>query len=243
MYYNENMILWPFLFMSVVFAAENSVEQYCFSSPSRMELVLNKTKPLLLPSDQINKESHCFTLQLPEHRRELIQNYIRGIAPDLKVTFSSAEIRRDPCKLKVEKIGSNNSSDINISLEEASSKNQKLENKETMQIQTLKEFQLVVNQEAIKGECRYINQDRYEIKIAVAKFPKPILYNSVENTPKDEQTFSLQTQLQLNRGERINIGSTVKDIRAKEHSIKIEPSAEYKDLDGNINEQVYLSLE
>lgn len=237
------MILWPLLFTALVSAAENSVEQYCFVSPSKMEFVLHKTRPLLLPSDQVNKDSNCFTLQLPEHRRELIQNYIRGIAPDFKVAFSSADIRRESCKLKVEKIGSSNSSAINVSLEEAGSRDQKQETKEAIQIQTLKEFELMVNQEAIKGECRYINRDRYEIKIRVAKFPKPNLNNSVENTPKDEQTFSLQSELQLNRGDRVNIGGILKDIRAKEHGISIEPTAEYKAQNREASEQVFLSLD
>jgi hypothetical protein len=62
-----------------------------------------KLLPILIATDFVSENEDCLWVQMKEHRRELIQRYILVTHPNTKISFSSAEIRRDLCQLKVEK--------------------------------------------------------------------------------------------------------------------------------------------
>ena len=100
------MMFLPILFMALAFAADDelSVETYCFSSEMVRARVEKKLSSILVNSDKVEAESNCLTVQMRPHRRELLQSYTRKLDPDMNVTFSSAEIKREPCRLQVEKI-------------------------------------------------------------------------------------------------------------------------------------------
>lgn len=247
--------MWLFFFLPLAFSQEASVEEFCFSSPVRMQEVSLRLKSILLPIDQFSTSGNCFTVQTPARRRELIQSYVRRLDPDVSISFSSAELRRDPCRIKIERFRNNQSQQTEVGLNQTLNADQSKTSEvasETMQVQTLKEFELTYNQLLIKGECRYITPNRYEIQLEARKDPKPLLPPLpegstviIQNSPKpeNEQTSSLKTQLQLTRGERIEIGSVMKDETGQNHTIKINPSAAAGQSDSQSTEKVFLSLE
>jgi hypothetical protein len=61
--------------------------------------------------------------------------------------------------------------------------------------------------------------------------------------PPDQQTSKLVTTLQLNSGQRIEIGSVVKDLRDKKSQADISPEIRYEVRDGMSQEKVFLSIE
>src|ERR1044072_6015929 len=102
------MLFLPMIFLSLFsFAQEEpAVETYCFPSvPARMRAE-KKLSSILVPSDKIESEKDCFTVQMRPHRRELIQNYTRNLGEGMSIKFSSADIKREPCKLQVDKVRS-----------------------------------------------------------------------------------------------------------------------------------------
>jgi hypothetical protein len=249
------MIVWPLLFVQLAFAQEVSVEEFCFSSPGQMQAVSLRLKPILLPADQLNASGNCFTVQTPAHRRELIQRFVRRLDPSVSISFSSAELTQEPCKLKVERYKDSRAKKTDVALGGTFQARQADNNEvasETMQLQTLKEFQLTYNQTVIKGECRYITPNRYEIRLEARQDPRPLIPPLPEGStvliqnpprPQDEQTSSLKTELQLNRGDRIEIGSIIQDKNSQNHSIKINPEVGLSQGEGVSTEKVYLSLE
>ena len=176
---------------------------------------------------------------MSDHRHELIQRFMRTSFSDVVISFSSKDVRREPCKLKVEKeitkVGE--SLQINSGLRQTETQGHA---RDEMKIQTLKEFNLVVNQDEIKGECRFITPERYEVTLIVSKNPKPT-YPGYQSP--DQETSTLQTVLQLNRGSRIEIGSTVKDLREKGHIVSIEPQLKVENSSHTASEKVFLSLD
>lgn len=241
----------------MAFAADDelSVETYCFSSEVVRARVEKKLSSILVNSDKVEAENNCLTVQMRPHRRELLQNYTRRLDPDMNVTFSSAEIKREPCRLQVEKVRSLKSKNTSAEISQFPSANETVvdeNSRDVMQIQTLDKFSLVVSQDAIEGGCRYINKDLYEVTLSARRDPKPTpppsLYVNgvavVQNPPPaDQKTISVSTSLQLTRGSKVEIGSIVKDLRKKDRDVNIKPEAQIENTDQTAEEKVFLSFQ
>lgn len=246
------MMWWPLLFASLVFAQDDAVEKYCYASMASMDRSLAQLRAIAVPSDRIEKVDSCFVVTMRPHRRELIQNYLRAADSNVSISFSSSEIKTDPCHLKVEKIKTLNQqnsqgsiSSSGIGLESGTSS---ATSKETLDIQTTKEFAIKVNQDAIKGECRVIGPTRYEITIQVRKDPKPALPVAapgtviVINPSPDQKTLFLTTQIQLQRGERVELGGLLRDLMSKSHEINAAPKSSGESSDTKDQEKIFLSI-
>lgn len=251
------MFLWLLLYTQFALAQDPAIEEYCFSSVGKMKNVSARLKFILVPVDKIQEDKNCLTVNTPSHRRELIQNYVRRLDSTVQIGFSSAEFRKEPCHIKVEKIktkvkdaaGGSLSKDL-VPSAEASQING--ESKDVTKIQTIKEFELAVNQDSIKGECRAINPTRYEISIEVKKDAAPLLPPLPPGTvvivpdaqiPKDQETSRLQTTLQLNAGERIEIGSVVSNLKNEARKIDVNTGIAIERTDGAQHEKVFLSID
>ncbi|MES2529012.1 MAG: hypothetical protein V4598_18140 [Bdellovibrionota bacterium] len=249
------MMFLPILFIAFAFAQEElQIETYCFSSVPARARTEKKLASILVPSDKIEAEKSCFTLQMRPHRRELLQNYIRNLDSDVNITYSSAEIKREPCQLQVEKIRLRKNSNTSVQVSEtpdASAGQQNETARDVMQIQTLNKFSFVVSQDAIEGECRYINKDLYEITINARRDPKPILPANlppgtvvvIPTPPAAEKTLNVTTTLQLNRGDKKEIGSIVKDLRKNDQKVDVKPEAQIENADQMEEEKVFLSFQ
>ena len=252
------MILWLLLYAQIALAQNDpAIEEYCFSSVGKMKDVSTRLKFILIPADKTQEDKNCFTVSTPSHRRELIQNYIKRLEPAVQIGFSSAEIRREACRIKVEKIKTKNKQSIggglsNGLIPSAGTDQSSGESRDVTSIQTLKEFELTVNQDVVKGECRAINPSRYEISIEVRKDAIPLLppippgivvLVPDAQIPKVQETSHLQTTLQLNSGERIEIGSVVKNLKDDVSNIDINSGAALEKNTGVQYEKIFLSIE
>lgn len=242
--------------MALAFAQDDElqIETYCFSSETARAGTEKKLGSILVPSDKIEAEKNCFTLQMRPHRRELLQNYIRNLDSGVNITFSSAETKREPCQLQVEKIRLRKNTNTSVQVSEkpdASAGQQDESARDVMHIQTLNKFSFVVSQDAIEGNCRYINKDLYEITINARRDPKPIIPSYlppgtvvvIQTPPPAEKTLNVTTTLQLRRGERTEIGSIVKNLRKKDQKLDVKPEAQFENGDQTEEEKVFLSFQ
>lgn len=242
--------------MSLVFASdeERAIETYCFSSEETRIRVEKRLSSMLVPSDSLTSEKNCLTLQMRPHRRELLQSYTYNLDPGMRVSYSSAEIKREACTLKVEKIRTlkKKNTNVNVSSFPDATEGQQTESaKDVMQIQTLDKFSFVVAQDAIEGQCKYINKDLYEITISARRDPKPIVPPNLPpgtivllpEKPDDQKTLSVTTTVQLTRGSQIEMGSLVKDLRKKAHDVSIKPEAQIGIIEQNKDEKVFLGFQ
>ncbi|WP_408098931.1 hypothetical protein ACJVC5_08430 [Peredibacter sp. HCB2-198] len=244
--------MWIMLLFSLqAFASDPAAEKYCFSSVNESAVAREKFKAIQVPSDQLTMDGRCFTIQMSEHRHELVQRFIRSSFPNVSISFSSEDLRRDPCQLKVEKEKIKDQTSTELSLNGPQQTSHTATGSDVLKIQTLKEFNLTVDQDEIKGSCRFINQNRYEISLEVRRNPKPLVPTTlppgtlvvVNNPPPDQETSTLTTTLQLNRGERIEIGSVVKNLRDKGHDVSIKPDLKFETSSQTSSEKVFLSVD
>lgn len=244
------------IFSTISFADDDMAsERYCFSSTARAQVAKQKVEMIAVPSDVVNLDEQCLVVQMRPHRRELIQRYIVSTFPEANVSFSSAEVKRDPCRLKVEKEKMRTTDDLNIEFGKQQGQVIKVESKaqgnEVMEIETIKDFELTVDQDQIKGTCRAITPLRYSIEIEIRKNPKPIIPVGlppgsiviVNQPPPAQETSVIKTEVQLERGERLNVGEIVKQLKDKDHTLDIKPNVSVGDGQQNITEKVFLSIQ
>ena len=256
------MILWLVLYVFSGFPQSHdlTIQEYCFIHETKMNQVIDQLKFILVPSDSIQKNQACASIKCSPHRRELIQNYVKRLDPSVQISFSSVEIKRDPCKLKVEKtrtltkeaLDASVGGDLSAPKIELTATQDSGERSDVMKIQTLKEFELSVNQDVIKGECRALSPTRYEIKIEVRRdalpLTPPLPSGTIIQVPESsinrvQQTSKLQTTLQLSVGEKIEVGAVVKNLENKAKEIEIPSGAELETVKNQDTEKVFLSLD
>ena len=256
------MLLWLLLYHIHVFGlgTEISTEEYCFASSRRMRETKEQLRFILIPSDNVLENNLCLKVNTPIHRRELIQNYIKRLAPEVQIQFSSADLKRDPCQLKIEKIkvSQKKTQDGSIVFDSgrlsinAESDNSGQNTAETLTIQTIKDFEMMVNFDLIRGECRVISGSRYEIRLEIIKKPVPLNHSpSSTLTPlnpnpealKDQTTSRLQTTVQLNSGEKIEVGSIVKNLKGESQTVDVNSTAKAQDSRENETEKFFLSID
>jgi hypothetical protein len=221
------MMVLLLLFPILLFAEEMSAEKYCFKSISESHLARQKLAGILIPSDVVTLDNECIVIQMKPHRRELLQRYILTLFPSASVSFSSNEIRRDPCRLKIEKEKVIKNDDVSIT--KASESDAK--STEVYLVETLNNFTIFLDENEIKGSCRYITPSRYEIEIEVSK------------TQIDQKTVKLQTQLQIQKGDRIEIGQVIKELEEKNTEINLRPSLRVNAKNELQEERVFLGLQ
>lgn len=233
------MMLWPLFFIGLLRADDVSVEKYCFNSPVQMERAHSQFRAIAVRADRVEKDGTCLVISAPSHRRELIQKYLLSNHPDMSISFSSAEIRSDPCDLKIEKVMQSTVKDLDVELGKTGiieARDQQASGLDTFHITTIKDFELSIDQDKILGECRYITPQRYEITLTVKKESRPLIPPVPAGTvivvtapPPDQETSVLKIQLQLQRGSRIEIGSVIRDLKNKSSEASIEPHGRMKD--------------
>lgn len=248
--------MWLLLLISnfIVLAQEQAIEKYCAVTHRESQLIMRDLTPLILPSEEISKQDNCLILKLKDHRRSFIEAYVLKKFPNTQITFSSANIKRETCFLKVEKVKRKVSEAITVTSMndlKVSSDSIKNSENETINIQTINDFELSVDQKQIKGNCRYITKNLYEIKITVNQNPKPITPPNIPqgtiviiNTPPpNQETSTLSTVIQLNRGQKIELGSFLKKMNNDTHDVSIKPNLEIDHSESTNQEQIFLSLE
>jgi hypothetical protein len=255
------MLIWLLLYHLHVFGVETetTTEEYCFGSNRRMRETKEQLRFILVPNDSVQENNLCMVVHTKIHRRDLIQNYIKRLAPEVQIQFSTAESKRDPCQLKIEKIklSKKNTQDGSIVFDSSLlSINSQAENSvqnisETITIQTMKDFEMVVNFDSIRGECRVISRDRYEIRLEIMKKPLPInpspssasspLYPNPEAL-KDQTTSMLHTTVQLNSGEKLEVGSIVKNLKGESKNLDLNSTAKAQDSVETETEKFFLSI-
>lgn len=243
------------ILLSASFAQDDlALETYCFSSVASRMRVEKKLPAILVPSDKLESEKACLTVQMKPHRRELIQNYTRSLDDSMLVKFSSAEKKNEPCRLQVEKIRQlkKDTTNIQLSQQPDATTSEAIEtSKDIMEITTLDNFSLTVSQDAIEGKCRFITKDTYEILISARRDPKPLVPADLppgtiviaQTPPPEQKTISVSTTLQLRRGDKVEIGSIVRDLRKKENAVDLNPEATVSNTAGQEEEKVFLSFQ
>lgn len=247
----------PVLLLLLSFLAtgsdEMASEKYCFDVNA--EIAAKKFEAIKVPSDFVTLDENCLIIQMRPHRRELIQRFLLSSIPGARVAFSSEEVRREPCRLKVEKEKVLSESTTKLGFDprnaQARQTTSKKQGMDVMRIETLSEFEMQVNQDKVKGTCRFITPKRYDITLEVVKLPRPVIEAPlppgtiivINNPPQVQQTMKLKTTLQLNQGDRLEVGEILTQLKNQDNSVSLSPSGTVEKTRQTGSEKVCLGLQ
>lgn len=242
--------------VSTASAQDLVVETYCFPNEATSLKAQKSAQYMMLPSDRIEPKGSCFSLFTTDARRELIQKYLFNSYQQMRVDYSSVESATDECQLSVEKIKTQNSQSIQMKTgynPRAQTRERNKESKEHSQIRVMSgaPFELKVDDQEITGICRYINPTRYEITFSMKFIPKPIVPSAppgtivvINNPPsmKNQTGTNLSTTVQMNKGERIELGSISKKLEDQGHEVSLVPEVSVGKKDGQTHEKIFLMI-
>lgn len=212
---------------------------------------------MMLSSDRMESKGSCFSLFTNDTRRVLIQKYFMNSYPQMRIDYSSLEASSNElCELVVEKVKTENKE--NISFQSGKSPQGKIQQysrnaKERSELKALPNapFELTVDEQQLTGKCRYINPSRYEITFSMKFIPKPIIPAAPPGTegiinnppPIENQTgTSLTTTVQLNKGERVELGSITRNLKDQGQKISLVPKMKIEKGNEDSEEKIYLMI-
>lgn len=227
------------LFSFFVKASDLSSERYCFTSDEKALQGLSRFSAIEVPSDLVNKDRNCLVIQMLPHRRELIQRYILSTDTNVTISFSSEALTTPPCNFNIIKVKNIIDDNKEMGISNFKIQTTTSDGNESIQIQTLRDFEISVDQDEIKGSCRYITPNRYEITLEVKKLPPAIALI----LPSKQEGLTLKTQLQLSRGDKIEIGEVIKNLREKDFDADLDPTLKIESKSQKRIEKVFLSFQ
>lgn len=245
------------ILLSNAFAQEMVVETYCFQSEQEALKARESAKYMMLPSDRTEPKESCFSVFTHESRRELIQKYLLNSFPKMRVDYSSSETTsKDDCQLLVEKVKIENKESIFLQSGKNPQGRVRESTKSTREVSQLRvmsgaPFELKVDEQEISGKCRYITPSRYEITFTMRFVPKPIVPEMapgttvVINNPsqiKHQTGTNLATTVQMNKGEKLEIGNIVKDLTNEAAHASLIPKIQIDKSKGEAQEKIYLMI-
>lgn len=243
-------MIWMFLFSRLVFGQDLSIQEYCFDSNNRLSEVYNRMKIVLVPADRISLVENCLNIQSPAHRSELIEKYLNSFAPDARKSFSSTTSLKNHCDIEIEKIINEKAVNQNIGINQNSinleAVNKNNQRTETSQIKTIDFFEFSYDLKQIKGKCRYISSDHYEIELEVVniQLPPTVVYGNSSFRPTQHPSSDIQTKVtvQLRRGEKLEVAQILKNSKDENTSANSNSNLEFKEDDKVKSQTVFLTI-
>ncbi len=240
------------LFFSLFASADDlSTERYCYRSPEAALRGRDRFNQIKVLSDQDSLEGPCLIVVMRPHRRELIQKYLLSLYPELQITFSSAEVSREPCRLRVEKFRAKKSDTVSGGVSPSgaslSASEQMGTANEILNIETLGAFEFSFNDFLAKGSCQYITPKQYRIVLELRKSPRPMMNTGIDQAnkelPPDQESGVIKTELQLIPGQKVNVAHLVKGTSANKATLNIKEGSAIISEQGQQEETVFLMIQ
>lgn len=220
---SRGLILFLSLGSSLLAETTTDINSYCFDSHVNLKEVHRSLTFLLLPKDNIDlrTEENCLDVVTTTERAVLIEKYLGRRYRFKKEMTETPECRlnlKTTQKIKTEGV------DLKVGKTNSVGKGEVAGNSiSTMEIllSTGKPGEIEVGGESLKIVCRLIGSDNADLTLSYV----------------DKNKASISTQVQVKKGEWLNIATALKDMSSKAKNLAI-PQLEMKDMTGN-NETIY----
>lgn len=212
--------------------ADRQIESLCFPSNAESSKAAQDLAFILVKDvDSILQDDACLNIAFDSSRRELFNRWVRQKYPNAKTTFSSEPTEVKRCEIKVQKITQKIETTNSAKVRKSFSVSQNSGNTSQTEVQKIvvssgNHASLFVDQTLLKIFCQYKTQNNYQLKfemVFVPRVPPPIIAPPgtivIAPPPPDQSGTSITTEIDITRGQVINIGQIVKDLNSKNHSI------------------------
>lgn len=236
------LILVLSVFLTLPAHAERSLERLCF--PSALEAQRGQAiiqQILAKGLDEATLEANCLNVMIEANRVELLDRWVATRLPLARKTFSAANAPRQECDMLVTKISQKSEQNKQLGVRQngfiVSVDNGENENREENFLKVLSggTAKLKVDESELEITC-IAKGSSYLLKFAQLFVPRPLVPPNtnlppgsviVVNAPPPPDTSgsSLQTEVEVQKGQEINLGQITRDLRNKQKDLDISPSA------------------
>lgn len=230
------------VFLALTARAAPSLERLCF--PSVMEAQKGQAiiqQILAKAVDVATLEANCVNVMIDENRVELLDRWVATRLPLAKKTFSASSAPRPECDLLVTKISKKDQQNKQAGVRKngfiVSVDTGDNENREENFIKVLSggTAKLKVDESELEITC-VVKGSNYHLKFAMLFVPRPLIPPNTQlppgsvivinaPPPPDTSGSSLQTEVEVQKGQEINLGQITRDLRNKQKELDISPSA------------------
>jgi len=237
------------VFLTIPAQAERSLERLCFPSATEAQKGQVIVQQILAKGlDEVNLEANCLNVMIEANRVELLDRWVATRLPLARKTFSAANAPRQECDMLVTKISQKSEQNKKLGIRKngfiVSVDNGENENREESFLKLLSggTAKLKVDESELEITC-VAKGSNYHLKFALLFVPRPLIPPNtnlppgsviVVNAPPPPDTSgsSIQTEIEVQRGQEINLGEITRDLRQKQKEISITPSAEMNSTTG-----------
>lgn len=247
------------VFLALTVRAAPSLERLCF--PSAMEAQKGQAiiqQILAKAVDVATLEANCVNVMIDENRVELLDRWVATRLPLAKKTFSASSAPRQECDMLVTKVSQKNEQNKQLGVRKngfiVSVSNGENVNREESFLKVLSggTAKLKMDESELEITC-IAKGTNYHLKFALLFVPRPLIPPTpnlppgtviVVNAPPPPDTSgsSIQTEVEVQKDQEINLGQISRDLRNKQKAIDISPSAEMNTTAGNETTQWILKV-
>ncbi|MFP5490198.1 MAG: hypothetical protein ACLGG0_01760 [Bacteriovoracia bacterium] len=237
------LILVLSVFLALPARAEPSLERLCFPSAIEAQKGQAIIQQILAKGvDIATLEANCVNVMIDENRVELLDRWVATRLPLAKKTFSASSAPRPECDLLVTKVSKKDEKNKQAGVRQngfiVSVDSGDNENREENFIKVLSggTAKLKVDESELEITC-VVKGSNYHLKFAMLYVPRPLIPPTTQlppgsvivvnaPPPPDKSGSSLQTEVEAQKGQEINLGQITRDLRNKTKELDISPSVQ-----------------
>jgi hypothetical protein len=225
---------------------EKGYLRICMPNPTYGMMAYEKMQYLVARVDKVDLDGKCIDIYTPERRKFIFKKFFRvkynrlfTIEGDTQRSVASS-IRQ--CQFKVTRMGKENINSRNLEISRRSRFQDSIKKGSSKTVSSLivgdgMEGTIQVDGERVTLGCRVLNTG-YNVTIRLESIQRE------DNTlTSDSTTLGLSTTRFLSKGQQVELGSVVKNLKNDGHSINIPVGATKEKTRGSISETVYLSVD
>lgn len=244
------LILVLSVFLAIPARAERSLERLCFPSVGEAQKGQVIIQQILAKGlDEATLEAQCVNVMISQNRVELLDRWVATRLPLARKTFSASSAPRPECDMLVTKISKKDEQNKQVGVRKngfiVSVGSGENENREENFIKVLSggTAKLKVDESELEITC-VVKGSNYHLKFAMLFVPRPLIPPSTQlppgsvivvnaPPPPDTSGSSLQTEVEVQKGQEINLGQITRDLRNKQKELDISPSANLNTTSGS----------
>lgn len=237
------LILVLSVFLTLPALAERSLERFCFPSTIEAQKGHAIIQQILAKGvDEATLEASCVNVLIDQNRVELLDRWVATRLPQARKTFSASSAPRPECDMLVTKISKKDETNKQAGVRNngfiVSVDSGENENREENFIKVLSggTAKLKVDESELEITC-VVKGSSYHLKFAMLYVPRPLIPPNTQlppgsvivvnaPPPPDKSGSSLQTEVEVQKGQEINLGQITRDLRNNQKELDISPSAQ-----------------
>lgn len=217
------------------------MEVYCFKRNQSLDQIKNYLGTVTAPRDKIYKResTHCLEIEISAHRKELLEKWmykryrpIQSYNEDSGLKQQNAGIQSSgSCRLKIETESSGNSNTKTFSVGQKNKLNSTVTRSSGKKVSNLllgvgfSGF-ITVNNERVELICQRAGSTGYRVSVSL-----------------QGENNGIGTSLEVRKGQRVNMGEVVNDLKRKSKSVGVPKGVEVEETKGEETIRYFLIAE